>query len=84
MIHDESSLRSSSIRTISATVACLRFNIFSHDVTQAYLQSNYLMTRDVYINPKPSDSYLSDLKEGEVLKAELPLYTSGTPATTGK
>lgn len=74
MVHDASSLRASSIRIILAVAACLGFRLFSHDVTQAYLQSKYRMTRDVYVDPKPADRHLFGIGDEELLKLELPLY----------
>lgn len=51
IVHDTSTLRASSIRAILSVAGVSGFRIYSHDVTQAYLQSKYKMTRDVYIQP---------------------------------
>lgn len=74
MVHDASGLRASSILIILAVAACLGFRLFSHDVTQAYLQSKYRMTHDVYVDPKPADRHLFGIGDEELLKLELPLY----------
>lgn len=44
IIHDSSTIRPSSIRIILSTAANLSFNLFSHDVMQAYLQSKDKLT----------------------------------------
>lgn len=47
---------------------------FSHDVTKAYLQSVYIMTRYGFIDFKADDRRFFGLKVGKMLKLELPLY----------
>lgn len=68
MVHDAGSLRASFIRIVLSTAACLRFRVFSHNITQIYLQSKYKMSRDVFIEPKPKDRRLFDLAQNEVLQ----------------
>lgn len=73
MVHDANSLCASCIRLILSISACLRFRVFSHGVTQAYLRSKYKMTRDVFIKPKERDRELLDLNFGDMLKLKMPL-----------
>lgn len=74
MVHDASSLRVTSIRVILFVAEILDFRLFSHEVTQAYLQSKYMMTQDAYITPKLCDRPLFGPGDGEVLKLRMPLY----------
>lgn len=73
-VHDASSLRASSVGLILFAAASLDFCLFSYDVAQAYLQSKYRMTRDVYISPRLEDRELFGLNNGEILKLTMPLY----------
>lgn len=74
MVHDLSTLHQSSIRLILSVAAIYGFNIFSHDVTQAYLQSKDPFSRELYLDPKPCDRKYFKLGEHEVLKLLRPLY----------
>lgn len=58
VVHDTSTLRAASIRIILSVAAIERFRIFLHDVTQAYLQSKYELSRKIYIRPKREDLHL--------------------------
>lgn len=44
MVHDVSALRAISTQTVLSVASCLEFCVFSHDVTQDYLQSKYRLT----------------------------------------
>lgn len=55
IVHDTATLRASSIRLILAGAAVLWFRIFSHDVSQAYMQSKYKLIRNLYLSPKKRD-----------------------------
>lgn len=74
MVHDSSSLCASSVRDILAGTACLGFRLFLHDLTQAYLQSKYRMTHDIYVDPKAANRHLFEIGDEELLTLELPLY----------
>lgn len=74
MVHDVSTLRVSSIRTVLSVAVIKGFRIFSHDVTQAYLQSKTNLTRKVYIRPKQEDRKVLGIKNGEVFRLVRPLY----------
>lgn len=74
IVHDTATLRASSVRIVLSTAATHDFKLFSHDVNQAYLQSKYKLTREVYIRPKKEDLHLFDLNDGQVLKLKMPLY----------
>ena len=52
----------------------MAFSIFSHDVTQAYLQSEDNLTCEVYLSPKPKDQSYFKIDEDEVLQLTRPLY----------
>lgn len=47
MVHSTSTLRAASIRIIVSIAAIKRFRIFSHNVTQAYLQCKYELLRKI-------------------------------------
>ena len=53
------------------------FRIFTHDVTQAYLQNESTLTLDVLLNPKREDKFMFELRDGEILKLILPLCGMG-------
>lgn len=48
MVHESSILRSTSILVIFSTAVILRFQTFSHGVTQAYIQSKHKITCKIY------------------------------------
>lgn len=50
------------------------FRLFSHDVTQAYLQSKSNLTRKVFIRPKRKDMDVLGLRSGEIFELVWPLY----------
>ena len=74
VVHNLATLRQRSTRLLVSTAANMRWRIFAHDITQAYLQSRDRFTRQLYLRPHPSDRHLFDLSTTEVLKLNLPLY----------
>lgn len=70
LVHDAQTMRQSSIRMVIALAAVFEFPIWSHDVSQAYLQSADELMRDVYI--KPSQEF--ELGPYHLLKLLKPLY----------
>ncbi len=70
LVHNTTTARQSSTRILASIAAINGFKIWSHDVSQAYLQSADNLRRDVYIKaPKEFN-----LKPGHVLKLLKPLY----------
>lgn len=63
VVHDTSTPRASSIRLILFVSAVMRFRLFFHDVTQAYLQSKYELTRKIYVQPKKMELNIFGLKK---------------------
>lgn len=74
VVQDTSTLRSSYISVILSVSVVMGFRLFSHDVTQAYLQSTYELTRKVYVQPKKADMYVFGLKSDELFESSKPLY----------
>jgi len=73
VVHNRSALRQSSSQILVSTSAVLGFRIFSHDVNQAYLQSND-KSREVFIQPRARDARYFNVRDDEVLQVLLPLY----------
>ena len=61
IIQNITSLRQSSVRMIVSFAATRGYRIFSHDVTQAYTQSDECLTRELYLKPKQADAPLFSL-----------------------
>lgn len=78
MVHRITTLSQTSTRIIVALATIFDLNIWSHDVTLAYIQSKEELSRDVFIRPNQSDLKIPEfcqlLKDGDVLKLERPLY----------
>lgn len=74
LFHDVTALRPASIRLILCIAAVLSLLLFSHDVTQEYLQANDLLTRLIFLRPKAKERALLGLEKGEPLKLLKPLY----------
>lgn len=54
-MHNAPSLNHRSVRVIASFSAIKGYDLFSYDVSQAYLQSDSNMSRDICLNPKDSD-----------------------------
>jgi len=74
VVHNLATMRQRSTRLLASTAANMHWRLFAHDITQAYLQSRDVFSRQLYLRPRPEDRHLFDLAEGELLKIELPLY----------
>lgn len=74
VVHNLATLRQRSTRLLVSTAANASLRLFSHDITQAYLQSGEKFSRQLYLRPRPSDMHLFDLEPDELLRIELPLY----------
>lgn len=74
VVHNLGTLRQRSTRLLTSTSAVMGFRLFSHDITQANLQSQDHFSRELYLRPRAEDRHLFDLAEGELLSINLPLY----------
>lgn len=74
IVHDTATIRPTSIRLIISVSVIRQFRIFSHDVTQAYVQSKDKLTRMIYIRVKPEDRALFGISDDELLLLTKPLY----------
>jgi Reverse transcriptase (RNA-dependent DNA polymerase) len=70
LVHDTATSRQHSSRVLVGLAAIFGVNLFSTDVTQAYLQSAEKLLRDVYIKPMREFS----MGPGQLLKLLWPLY----------
>lgn len=68
MVHDTATMPAASFRQKISAVAVNALRVFSHDVTQAYLQSKEKVTRKIYIRPKREDFGIFGLDEEELLQ----------------
>ena len=63
LVHNSPNIRQSSVRTLVSVAAINGFDIWSHDVSQAYLQSTEDLARHIYLVPSkesalPPDGFL--------------------------
>ncbi|CDF36767.1 unnamed protein product [Chondrus crispus] len=65
---------SNSTRIIVSVSAIKGFRLFSHDVRQAYLQSEEKLTRKVFLLPKRADLKYFGLCEEDILELLKPIY----------
>jgi len=70
LVHSTTTVRPSSVRLLIALAAILGFDIWSEDISQAYLQSASELLRDVYMKPNRQ----LDIPAGHILKLLRPLY----------
>lgn len=70
LVHDSATSRQASARVLVGLAAAFEFELFSTDVTQAYLQSATPLQREVYIKPGKDFGLGSD----KLLKLLRPLY----------
>lgn len=70
LVHNSTTVRHSSIRTMVAMAALFGFRIWTQDVTNAYIQSASQLLREVYL--RPSKEF--ELESTHVLKLLRPLY----------
>lgn len=68
LTNDVSDLGKTSIRLLLCIDAMRALRLFSHDVTQAYLQAKKMLIRVVYVRHKPGDRHLFGVAEDELLK----------------
>ena len=74
MMYNITPLRQSATRIIVSVAAIRNFRLFSHDVTQAYLQSDETRTRQVFLVPKKKYMEHFGILEGEILELLRPIY----------
>lgn len=70
LVHISSNLKQSSIRLVLSLAAIFGFNIWSQDITQAYIQSSEKLMRHIYIKPSKE----LRLSKDYLLKLLKPLY----------
>ena len=69
IVHNSTTLRHSSVRVWMALATIMGFDIWSSDVTQAYLQAGAKLQRKVFTRPN-----ILNLAQNELLQVILPLY----------
>lgn len=74
LIHNVTSLRQSSVRVILSFGVNMGYRVYTHDVTQAYTQSEDPLSREIYLRPKQKDLEYFGIQENEVLKLVKPTY----------
>ena len=70
LVHTSSALRQNSLKILVSIAAMFGFPIWTHDVSQAYLQSGSQLLRDVYV--KPTKEF--ELTPNVLFKLLRPLY----------
>lgn len=70
LVHNTTVARQQSTKLVVGIAAIFGFNLFSSDITQAYLQNSEKLMRDVYLNPPKK----LNLDPGQLLKLLKPLY----------
>ena len=68
IVHNITTLRQSSVKIVVSTSAVMNFRIFSHDVTQAYLQSDEGLSREIYLRPRKEDLKFFGIHDGQLLQ----------------
>lgn len=59
---------------IASSAASKGSRIFIHDITQAYTQSDEYLSRELCLQPKPTDAHLFSINEREGLKLAKQIY----------
>jgi len=68
VVHNLATMRQRSTRILVSTAANMRWRVFAHDITQAYLQSQDTFSRLLFLRPLPGDRHPFDLQGDELLK----------------
>ena len=74
LVHNTTSLRQRSIRIIVSVAVVKGYRVFSHDVKQAYLQSDEELSRQIFVVPKRKDLQFFEMSENDALDLRKPLY----------
>lgn len=74
LAHDVTTLRPTSIREVLSVAPVLGMRLFTHDVTQAYIQSEEHFFTNVFLVPKERDRHLFGVTSDKALKLIKPLY----------
>jgi hypothetical protein len=69
VVHSATTLKQSSVRLLLALAGMLDFDIWSTDITQAYLQSSSNLQREIFVRPD-----VLELDENQLLQVVKPLY----------
>ena len=69
-MHNSTTVRHSSIRLILSLAVTYRLRVWTHDISQAYLQSSHALTRSIYLHP-PAEL---GLPAGTVPRLLKPIY----------
>ncbi len=69
-VHDSTTVRQISVRLLVAMAAIMGFDIWTEDISQAFLQSASELLRDVYLKPNRQ----LKVPAGYVLKLLRPFY----------
>ena len=77
LVHNTTNLRKRSIRVILSFATVKGYRVFSHDVKQAYLQSDEEHTRKIYTAPKRNDLEFFNISADELLDLQKALYGNG-------
>lgn len=73
IVQDTANIRPSSTRLILSIATLDCFQLFSHDITQAHLQSKNKLTRRIYFHVKNEDPGTFAVREDELLELIKPL-----------
>lgn len=74
IVHSIPTLRQSLTEVIVSTAAILGLRVFTHGVSQTYLQIKDKLTRLIYLKPKVEDRNFFNLGSDDVLQLLKPLY----------
>lgn len=76
IIHKVTSFRQRAVRIIVSFSSLHGYRIFSHDVTQAYTRSDDSLSRELFLQRKPTEVALFSLSKSETLKLVKTIYGS--------